>query len=144
MRGAKEDVEALLNSGLSFAEEMLKKHGEFFPFGRAMRSDGEIVAIESFDGRELPPSNDIIELISAGLRQDAVNCKNIATALVYDARVFPPGQGSKSDAMVVELEHRDNYAVTVFLPYRIKDGKLELGTLFATPARRGIFNSPSR
>jgi len=33
---AKEDYNALLNWLMPFAEDMLKKHGEFFPFGAAV------------------------------------------------------------------------------------------------------------
>ena len=42
---AKVDAETLLNSALPFAEKMLSEHGEFYPFGEAMKPDGQIVSV---------------------------------------------------------------------------------------------------
>jgi len=38
------DLDQLLNAVLPFAQQMLSKHGEFFPFGASMTIDGEIIA----------------------------------------------------------------------------------------------------
>jgi hypothetical protein len=40
---AKADAETLLNAVMPFAERMLAEHGEFYPYGAAMKPDGEIV-----------------------------------------------------------------------------------------------------
>ena len=40
---AKEDYNALLNWLMPFAEDMLKKHGEFFPFGAAVNAAGDTI-----------------------------------------------------------------------------------------------------
>jgi hypothetical protein len=36
------ELDELLDTLLPFAQQMLQKHGEFFPFGAAMTSSGEI------------------------------------------------------------------------------------------------------
>ena len=50
----KADCETVMNFGLPLAEEMLKRHGEFLPFGAAMRPNGEILCLGAYDGRAYP------------------------------------------------------------------------------------------
>jgi len=140
MQDGKTEVEVILNSSLPFAEEMLSRYGEFYPCGRAMKSDGDLVAVEVFDDQERLPSDEIINRIVQVFRQQAAKGENRATAIIYDVKIIPPGQTSKTDAVAAELEHRDGYAVTVFYPYHLGEGGPELGPPFATAARRGIFD----
>src|SRR5438128_1871245 len=50
---AKQDYNALLGALMPFAEQMLKKHGEFFPFGAAVSTTGEVGAHATYDGNEM-------------------------------------------------------------------------------------------
>jgi hypothetical protein len=138
---AKADCEAVMNVALPFAEEMLQKHGEFFPFGATMNAKGEISHVGGYDGREHPPSADIIKLLKDGFRAGAKNGELKATALVYDVRVILPGSGEKSDAVAVSLNHRANYSVVVLFPYRIDGGKVVFGETFAQEGEADIFAS---
>lgn len=138
---AKADCEAVMNLALPFAEEMLQEHGEFFPFGATMNAKGEINHIGGYDGREHPPSADIIKLLKDGFRARAKNGEVKATALVYDVRVILPGSGEESDAVAVSLNHRANYSVIVLFPYRIDGGKVEFGEAFAQEGEADIFAS---
>src|ERR1700730_12802808 len=124
MTDAKSDAETLMNAVLPFAEKMLEQHSEFFPYGAAMKPNGEIVNVAGYDGQEQPPSNEIIELIKTELRKDAAKGQYKATAIVYDVRVVPPGKANKSDAIAVALDHRDNYSVIVMFPYSLSHGKV--------------------
>ena len=63
---ARQDYNALLEMLMPFAEQMLKKHGEFFPFGAAVNTTGELLAAAGYDGTETPPSEDVIALSTAG------------------------------------------------------------------------------
>ena len=51
---SKADCEAVMNFGLPLIEQLLKRHGEFLPFGAAMRPNGEIICLGAYDGREVP------------------------------------------------------------------------------------------
>jgi hypothetical protein len=53
----------LLEKLLPFAEEMLGKHSEFYPFGMALDQDGEVVAYESDYDREMPSEELIYSLV---------------------------------------------------------------------------------
>jgi len=141
MSNGKDDADALLGAVMPFAEEMLAKHGEFFPFGAVMRSDREVSLVGGHDGRERPPSQDLIDLLADAFRKSARAGEYLATAIVYDVRVTPTGLDEAMDAIAAELEHRRGYAVTVFFPYRLVGGSPKLDAPFATAEHRDLFGN---
>lgn len=136
---AKDDCNRLLNTAFPFAEQMLRDHGEFLPFGAQMLPNGEIVSVGADDGDEHSRSQNLIDILQAGFKAGAADGELIATALVFDVRVVPPGAQEKTDAIALNLDHRDNYSVTVFFPYAINDGELEIGDAFASGGDYAIF-----
>ena len=141
MTNAKSDCEALMNAVLPFAEQMLSDHGEFYPFGGAMRPSGEIVSLAGYDGREHPPSTDIIGLIKEGFVKGAKEGQYKATACVYDVRVVLPQTNQQSDAIAVSLNHQDNYSVIVLFPYTLRAAKPVFAAAFAQKGEADIFPS---
>jgi len=139
MTDAKSDAETLMNSALPFAEKMLSKHSEFFPYAAAMKPNGDIVDVAGYDGREQPPSKDLINLLTTELRKDAAAGKYKATAIVYDVRIIPPGKTEPSDAIAVALEHRDSYSTVVLFPYSLSGATVNIGEPFAEPGDHRIF-----
>jgi len=136
---AKAECEEIMNALLPFAKQMLEQHGEFFPFGGTMKSNGEITYTAGYDGREPPPSVDVIKLLKDGFRSGARSGQYKATALVYDVRVVLPSSGQKSDAVAVALDHRDSYSVVVYFPYQIASGKVLFGEVFAEKGEANVF-----
>ena len=110
---AQDDLDRLLDESLPFAQEMLEKHGEFFPYAVAMSTTGEIslIAGDPGDG-EQPTSVAVLEVLTDGLRE--TRNSNRAASLVSDVRL------ADSDALRVELEHQEGQAIVVLLPYRKK------------------------
>lgn len=139
----KQECEQLMNAVLPFAERMLSKEGEFFPYGGALKSTGEIANIAGYDGREHPPSTDLIELLKQGFIAGANSGEYRATALVFDVRVVVPSTGEKSDAIAVSLNHKGNYSVIVYYPYELKEGVLKYGEVFAQKGEYDIFPTPA-
>lgn len=127
-----------MNSALPLARQMLQEHGEFFPFALAMNAKGQVVAVAARD-ETYPTSEDLIRQLRQTFVAQAAAGEYRATALVYDARVQAPAKGVKTDAIAVALDHRDNYSVVVFLPYRLEGGKLTLGEMFAQRGSGGVF-----
>lgn len=140
---AKDDCDQLLDVALPFAEKMLRDHGEFLPFGAQMLLDGEIVSVGADDGEDHSRSQSLIDILQAAFKDGAADGELLATALAYDVRVAPPGAREKTDAIALNLDHRDNYSVTVFFPYTINDGEPEIGDAFASSGNYSIFPSPS-
>lgn len=133
---AQDDLDELLNASLPFAQQMLGKHGEFFPYGVAIASDGEtrLVAGDPSLG-ERPPSTAIIASIVQGLRSERDTLR--AVAVVSDVRL------ADSDAIRVETEHVEGHAFAAFLPYKTKRllRRVEYGSLTADSADRQIWTS---
>jgi hypothetical protein len=113
MKSAKEECEALMNSAVPFADQMLRQHREFYPYGEAMAADGQ---------------------------EGARTGEYKATALVVDIRVVPPGKDAKQDAIAVRLDHRDGYSVVVVFPYSIgSEGEVTIEAPFAVNGEQRIF-----
>lgn len=50
---ARPDLNALLETALPFAQQMLEEHGDFYPFGATMKVDGKIDQTAASTGEEL-------------------------------------------------------------------------------------------
>lgn len=135
------DLDTLFNSLLPLAEQMLSKHGEFFPFGAVMRTNGKVESHAAHDGGEQPASQKLIEMMTRGFRQQAAKGTIRAAAICYDVLTLPPGQAKKTDAICVSAEHRNGEAVDVYVPY-VKGwfGKVSYGEIFAVARENQIFS----
>jgi hypothetical protein len=139
---SKEEVELLMNDGITFAEQMLALHAEFYPFGRTLTTDGRIQLVSPSDGTEHPSSQDLIDILLNGFRSEAGAGQHRAVALFMDVTVRDPTSGQKVDAVQVGLEHRDGYCADVFFPYAIANGAVSFGRMFAQQ-REGMVFGPS-
>ena len=138
---ANADLEELLNALLPFAQEMLAKHGEFYPIGASMDKTGEISCAAADTGDEQPDSQDVIELLTKGFREEARQGNIRAAAICYDSRIVPPGKTEKVDAIAIRSEHKDGDAIDAYIPYRKgKLGKYKYDDLIAGRGKRTIFS----
>ncbi len=138
----KAELEKLLDVALPFAPQMLTKHAEFYPYGATMDPKGKITNVGGYTGDEHPKSAEVIDLLKAAYRRDGEAGKIMACALVYDIRTIPPGQSEKTDAVAVDLDHRDGMSVTMVYPYKIgADKKVQFATAFAIKGAGDIFKS---
>ena len=139
MSTPKAECEQLLDALLPFAEKMLREHGEFYPYGGTMDPSGNINHSAAHDGTSHPQSAALIDLLRAGFNEGASRGEYKATALVYDVRVVPPGSKSKTDAIAVELDHRDDYSALVYFPYTLESGEVNFGSPFAEKGTGRVF-----
>jgi hypothetical protein len=136
----KQDSENLMNAMLPLAEKMLRKYGEFYPFGGCMKSDGTIVDVGAADpDTDHPKSKDLIYILRGSLQEMAHRHECKATAVVFNVAVTPPNSAHKSDAIQVCIEHADGYSAEVFFPYRLVDGEMVYGETFAQQGKHDIF-----
>jgi hypothetical protein len=136
---AKKESERLMNDLLPFAEKMLKEHGEFHPFGGAIKSDGSIVHVGASAGEEFPRGKDLVGMLKESFREQARRGEISVAAIVANVSVEPPDSDNKVDAAEVAIDHRDDYAVRVFFPYVISEGQVSLGAPFASESERFAF-----
>jgi hypothetical protein len=141
----KTDCEIVMNFGLPLVEELLKRHGEFLPFGAAMRPNGEIICLGAYDGRDVPSLAgafaDSIRSLKDAFIAGARRQEYMATALFCEVGVTLPSSGERQDAVAVSLNHRDGYSVIVLLPYQIEDGRVVYDAPHAQPGEADIFRS---
>ena len=130
---AHSDLNELLNALLLMAEMLLTKHGEFYPIGAIMLSDGEIRHVGAkIEGDDHPPSQPLIDLLTETFQKEATKGKLRAAGICYDVLTVPPGKHKKQDSICCGLEHCLGEAVDVFEPYvRKEDGKPQYGEIFA-------------
>jgi hypothetical protein len=141
----KADCEKVMNFGLPLAGEILTRHGEFLPFGAAMRPNGEIVCLGAYDARSYPSLagsfTELIQSLKDTLVAGARRLEYVATALFYEVAITLAGNGERIDAVAVSLDHRDGYSVIVLLPYKIEDGAVIYDSPRAQPGEADIFPS---
>ena len=136
----KVELEELMNSVLSSAQQMLAQNGEFYPFGGAITNEGELVSTAAYDDDERPSSQMLIDLLVNAFNAEAKQGAYRATAVVYDVRVVPPRSEVKSDAICIDLDHVDGLSLTVMLPYSFNgEGEIVYTELFAQAGNKKIF-----
>lgn len=110
-KSAQDDLDGLLKVVLPLAEDLLGRHAEFYPFGGTVSNEGEtsLTGADPAALGEHPASDDVLAGLYQGARATAPSFR--AAAFVADVRA------DGSDAVRVELEHRDGVALVVLLPY---------------------------
>ena len=106
-----------------------------------MTPNGEVVSVAADTGSEQPPSQELIDLLKRSFRSAAKAGEYKATALIYDVRASTPSDGEVSDAIAVALEHKEDYSVIVLFPYKITDGELVFGQIFAQSGANDVFQN---
>jgi hypothetical protein len=138
-RTPKDEATDLMNMLVPFAEQMVREHGEFYPYGGVMMPDGSMQHFGATDGTEHPKSSDLIDLLLTQFREGGRQGRYKATGIVYDVLTVPPGATEKTDAIAVRLDHEAGYSVVVMIPYRVDEGRLTKGTIFAVKGDGSIF-----
>lgn len=110
-----------------------------------MDPTGKITNVGGYTGDEHPKSTEVIDLLKKAYRRDGESGKIMACALVYDIRTIPPGQTEKTDAVAVDLNHRDGMSVVMVYPYKIgADKKVQFAAQFAVKGASDIFKSKTK
>ncbi len=136
----REDLDNLLSACIPFAQEMLAKHGTFFPFGCTMSPTGEISLAAGYDDKPGMGAQEIADLTLEGFRAGARSGEYKAIALCVDVRVDAPDGSGKTDAIRVTLEEDGGEALNVFMPYRKRMLRgIGYGEIFASAADHTVF-----
>ena len=104
-----------------------------------MSAEGEVNLAAAAPDSDQPASQDVIDLLAAGMRQQAQAGAIRAAGICYDSRFALEGT-APSDAIAVSLEHRDGDAVLVMQPYsKGRFSGFKFGDLVAVPPERRVF-----
>ena len=137
-----EDFKRLTDATFPFVEDLLKKHGEFFPLASAIEKNDSIANVGTYDGNEQPLSDKVIADLKIGLREGAKKGDYKAIAIFYDVRVIDPNTNQKTDAVAVFVENKnDATAYKLFYPYTLtKDRVLTFAESWKNITEKEIFN----
>ncbi|MFJ6027811.1 hypothetical protein ACIQCN_10150 [Pseudarthrobacter sp. NPDC092424] len=135
------DLENLLGTGISAAQEQLQRNGGFLPFALTVQNDGEVrlVAVSPADAPEGTDADfdaDVmISDLQAVLRQNRSGFR--AAAVVCDVQLVE----DDSDAIHVATEHSDGSVFAAVLPYvaNAETRTLEFGELGADSSQPAIW-----
>lgn len=138
----KDECQMLLDKILPMAEMLLLKHKEFYPIGAVMNNNGEI-EITTVDVLEKhPETQGIIDKLKVTHKKLAGQGKIKVSGIMWDATVHRDGE--KKDAVIVSMEHRDQYSVVVYEPYSISPLRnVIFSEVFATKGKKYIFDEKS-
>jgi hypothetical protein len=119
----REDANELLNSSVPYAKRMLRRYGEFGPFGFAMDQDGN-VKMEAIAQQDMPADAEmLLDLLGQQLMERARRGALQAAATASNVTMGKPSEEGYTDAIMVDIEHRSGYCVKAFVPYRITGGQ---------------------
>ena len=128
------DLDALIDTLLPVAQNLLARYGEFHPFGAFMRSDGTIELVAGYDGTDQPSNENLIEILLGTLRTEARGGELRAGGICVRVRATPPDGSARTHAARLNLEHVSGAAVEVYLPYRRTIfRRFRYGDLFEAP-----------
>jgi hypothetical protein len=128
---AHSDLQALFDTLLPFTQKLLSEHGGFNPWAATMSSTGEIQWIGADNGEEFPHAQVLIDMLTETFQRQSTRGVFRAIGICYDARVVPPGQSDKSDAVCCSLEHVSGEAIDVFVPYTKADDGIRYAEIFS-------------
>ncbi len=133
------ETEAIMIAMIPMGKQMLEKQGKFVPYGGAMTMDGKVVTVAGYKRPEPPPSQEIIDALNVAFRAGALTGTYKATGLFSDVEVSPPGGKENTRAIMVALDHHDNYSMVIYFPYKIIGGTVHLYEVFALPGENKVF-----
>jgi hypothetical protein len=134
-----EEIQELLNFLLPFAEEMLSKNGEFYPYAASVAADGEVTAVATELGDDAPDVTDLLVTLHARLREEAADGSIRASGIAADVTLTDPDSGETTDAVQVELDHAEADPLDIYVPYETTGDSIKFGELVAAEGREPVF-----
>jgi hypothetical protein len=119
----REDANDVLNASVSYAKRMLRRYGEFGPFGFVMNRDGD-VRMEAIAQKEIPADPGmLLELLQQQMAERAKRGNLRAAASASNVTMQKASEDGYVDAIMVDIEHESGYCVKAFVPYRTSGGQ---------------------
>ena len=135
--GHNQDIQQLMQEGLTFARAMLQEHGEFFPFAMMLDQSGEISPAAPYRGPDTPEPEELIQRLEDQMRQNVASGLTRAVAIFVRVRVG--STEADLDAVQISVEHASGYASNIYVPFSSVDGEITLGQPFATDRTPTVF-----
>jgi hypothetical protein len=124
---AEQDIEQLIQYSIGFADEVLKKHKEFYPFTAFIGTTGELVPISIYSGKEFPDSSELISEFLEVLGQRREKGELIAYTIAIDSRITNEQFPQSIDAIAVQTFHiQRQQQINYYFPYRFVEDSIKI------------------
>jgi hypothetical protein len=128
---AQDDLDGLLDTALTMAEERLVDKGAFYPFVLVVQDETGVTDVVGL------PYTSAQQAQELGYRAiGAMRPQIRAAAVISDVRLPETG----GDGIEVFLEHAEGIALSVLQPYRLAGGEMLPGSLEAHSAQQRIWS----
>jgi hypothetical protein len=127
----------LVEAVLQLAKSKVERYGDFAVYGGLLQQDHSVVYVGLTESSRSPAVVSI-DALRRELRHRVERGEAIAVAIVLGVRIVPPGEEHASAAIEVLVQHRDAYCADMFYPYRVIDGAVRLGQVFAQTCGKQI------
>ena len=127
------DIQDIIDYSHKFAEKMLIEHKEYYPFGVAINKKGELIPVGYKDNEtDMPKSQKIIEELRIHFQSELEKQEIRAYGITYDVLVNLDDLKEKSDAILIDITHRDstNLPKYYFTYLWTNEGELVFGESF--------------
>ena len=130
------DFDRMLALSITIAEEILARDASFVPFAAAVRTNGELAAVLTFEPMLTTP--EAVNRTVGELSRGALTGLYRATAICTDVIAPIRDNSSRSDAISILLEDEAGSRGFI-LPYRRTDDGLRFGTAYFRHERSLVF-----
>ena len=128
----------LMQRATEYAVNQLCTDRYFVPFAVVQDADGHI-RIVTEEAQHIAAEDETVSFIEQDLRRGVENGRHVATAIVQGLRFTHPQTGQDTDVIQVACEHRSQFPVIGYVPYRIEDGNLFVDDLICEEGKSVIF-----
>ena len=103
------DIQNIIDYSHKFAKKMLNNGKEYYPFGAKIDNSGELIAVGYKDNEtEFPESQKVIDELTAEFERELNIGEIKAYGLTYDVRVQTDSLKDKTDAILIDIYHRNS------------------------------------
>lgn len=135
---ARDELNALLDTAMRQALRQVQEQGRHAPFALAVTTDGEQINIDA-DAQPLPDPHARHAWITARLAEAVAAGRYRAVAVARNISLRHTTSGKQTEAVEVTLDHRDDQAVTCYMPYEFRRGQVSTAQIMATAAPSPFF-----
>lgn len=127
----KPDISALVEPMFDLGENLVRKRGNFLPYGSLLLDSNEVrfIAAAPASGNDLTNSEEVLPSLHDALRAAAGEQPTKAIGIAEDVTVTRDGHDATT-AIKVLFEHKRGLTVAVYLPF---ENKLSEGYVFGEP-----------
>ena len=122
-----QEIEQLIQYSIGFADEVLKKYGEFYPFASLILLTGELVPLGIHSGEEFPDSSQLVLETQELLEQRIDKGELIAYAMAIDTQITNEQFPQSIDAICIRTFHTQRQEqVNYYFPYQHSNERIEI------------------